>query len=141
MSWFTVKVKYTKQLENGTFKRVSEPYLIAAVSFTDAESRINKELESVIRGEFIVTSITRTDLHDIFCSESSDVWFKISISYDSQDDDSEKTKKVKNVFYLDAVSVEDADKQIKEELKTLMVDYTIDSIIKTKIVEVFPIEE
>ena len=27
-NWFTVKVKYTKQLENGTFKRVSEPYLL-----------------------------------------------------------------------------------------------------------------
>ncbi len=39
-SWFTVKVKYTKQLENGTFKRVSEPYLLAAMTFTDAEARI-----------------------------------------------------------------------------------------------------
>jgi hypothetical protein len=43
-SWFTVKVKYTRQLENGTFKRVSEPYLLAAMSFTDAEARIYEEL-------------------------------------------------------------------------------------------------
>ena len=64
-SWFTVKVKYTKQLENGTFKRVSEPYLLAAMTFTDAEARIYEELGSSIRGEFQVTGIARTDLHDI----------------------------------------------------------------------------
>ena len=43
-NWFTVKVKYTKQLENGTFKRVSEPYLLCAMTFTDAETRIYEEL-------------------------------------------------------------------------------------------------
>ena len=67
-SWFTVKVKYTKQLEDGTFKRVSEPYLVAAMTFTDAEARIYEELGSLIRGEFVVTGITRTDFHDIFHS-------------------------------------------------------------------------
>ena len=65
-SWFTVKVKYTKQLENGSFKRVSEPYLLAAMTFTDAEARIYEELGTTIRGEFQVTGIARTDLHDIF---------------------------------------------------------------------------
>ncbi|HRP53378.1 MAG TPA: DUF4494 family protein, partial [Fluviicola sp.] len=45
-NWFTTKVKYTKQLEDGSFKRVSEPYLVAAMTFTDAEARIYEELGS-----------------------------------------------------------------------------------------------
>ena len=61
-NWFTVKVKYKKQLENGTFKRVSEPYLLAAMTFTDAEARIYEELGSIIRGEFNVVGITRTEI-------------------------------------------------------------------------------
>ncbi|MEY4215549.1 MAG: hypothetical protein RLZZ68_5 [Bacteroidota bacterium] len=61
-SWFTVRVKYTKQLENGTLKRVTEPYLLAAMTFTDAEARIYEELGSYIRGEFMVVGIARTDL-------------------------------------------------------------------------------
>jgi hypothetical protein len=65
-SWFTVRVKYTKQLENGTLKRVTEPYLLAAMTFTDAEARIYEELGSYIRGEFMVVGIARTDLSDIF---------------------------------------------------------------------------
>ena len=36
-NWFTVKVKYTKQLDDGQFKRVTEPYLLAAMTFTDAD--------------------------------------------------------------------------------------------------------
>ena len=56
-SWFTVKLKYTKQLDNGTLKRVTEPYLIAAMTFTDAEARIYEELGNAIRGEFMVSGI------------------------------------------------------------------------------------
>jgi hypothetical protein len=37
---FQIKVKYTRQLENGSFKRVSEHYLFDAMSFTDAEARV-----------------------------------------------------------------------------------------------------
>ena len=65
-SWFTVKVKYTKQLEDGQLKRVTEPYLLDAVSFTDAEARIYEEMGQIIRGEFIVTNIAKTEFADIF---------------------------------------------------------------------------
>ena len=139
MSWFTVKVRYTKQNEDGSFKRVTEPYLLAAVSFTDAEKRIYEELENTIRGEFHVMSINITELHDIFDNEQSDVWFKTKISYSSVDD-SDKAKKVTQTFYLNADSVKDADSSIKEELSTMLVDFTVDSVVKTKIVDVFPIK-
>lgn len=43
-NWFTVKVKYTKQLDNGKLKRVTEPYLVDAATFTDAEKRIQYEI-------------------------------------------------------------------------------------------------
>ena len=89
-TWFTVKVKYTKQLENGAFKRVSEPYLLAAMTFTDAEARIYEELGAIIRGEFSVTNIARTDYHDIFHYEDSDQWFKCKVAYESQDADTDK---------------------------------------------------
>ena len=82
-SWFNVKVKYTKQLEDGTFKRVSEPYLVAAMTFTDAEARIYGELGALIRGEFLVTGIARADFHDIFHYDDADVWYKCKITYET----------------------------------------------------------
>jgi Domain of unknown function (DUF4494) len=140
-NWFTVKVKYTKQLENGSFKRVTEPYLLAAMTFTDAEARIYEELGAIIRGEFNVVGITRTEIHDIFYYEDADIWYKIKLAYESLDADSEKTKKVSQNFLVTAHSVKEAFERIQESLSTLMVDFEIPMISVSPIVEVFPYQE
>ena len=118
-SWFTVKVKYTKQLENGTFKRVSEPYLLAAMTFTDAEARIYEELGSSIRGEFQVTGIARTDLHDIFQYDDAEQWFKCKVTYDRIDEDGEKAKTISQNFLVSAAHVKEAYERIEERLNAL----------------------
>ncbi len=144
-NWFTVKVKYTKQLENGTFKRVSEPYLLCAMTFTDAETRIYEELGQIIRGEFNVVGISRTEIHDIFHYEECDVWYKCKITFESEggnvDGEVEKKKKVAQNFLVTANSVKDAFEKLKESLSTLMVDYLIPSIIVSPIVDIFPFRE
>jgi hypothetical protein len=140
-SWFTVRVKYTKQLENGTFKRVSEPYLLAAMSFTDAEARIYEELGSVIRGEFNVVGINRTELHDIFAYDDADVWYKVKVTYEAEGDEEEKKKKISQNFLVSAHSVKDAYDRIKESLSILLVDFQIPSISVSPIVEIFPFHE
>ena len=148
-TWFTVKVKYTKQLDDGTFKRVSEPYLLAAMTFTDAEARIYEELGSIIRGEFTVTNIARTEYHDIFYYEDADLWYKCKITYQSEGDgldvesdlNPKKVKKVSQNFLVTATSVKEAFERIQESLSTLMVDYQIPSIMLTPIVDIFPFNE
>jgi hypothetical protein len=137
-SWFTVKVKYTKQLENGSFKRVSEPYLLAAMTFTDAEARIYEELGSSIRGEFQVTGIARTDLHDIFQYDDTETWFKCKVTYDRMDEEGEKAKTVSQNFLVSATTVKEAYDRTVESLATLMIDFNIASIVSSPIVEVFP---
>ena len=140
-SWFTVKVKYTKQLDNGALKRVSEPYLIAAMTFTDAEARIYEELGTIIRGEFHVVGITRTELHDIFMYDDADVWYKVKVKYETADADSEKTRKVTQNFLVSAGSVKEAYERIKESLSTLMVEFEIPSITVSPIIDIFPFAE
>lgn len=137
-SWFTVKVKYTKQLENGTFKRVSEPYILAAMTFTDAEARIYEELGTTIRGEFLVTGIARTDIHDIFAYDDSDSWYKCKVSYDKIDDEADKKKTITQNFLVSASNVKESYERIVESLSTLMIDFQITSIIASPIVEIFP---
>lgn len=144
-NWFTVKVKYTKQLENGTFKRVSEPYLLCAMTFTDAETRIYEELGTIIRGEFNVVGISRTEIHDIFHYEECDTWYKCKITFESEgggdEVNVEKKKKVAQNFLVTANSVKDAYEKLRESLSTLMVDYLIPSIIVSPIVDIFPYRE
>lgn len=144
-SWFTVKVKYTKQLDDGTFKRVSEPYLLAAMTFTDAEARIYEELGALIRGEFIVTGISRTDVHDIFHYEDSETWYKCKINFESEGDgggdEGRKAKKVSQNFLVSAHSVKDAYERLRESLGGMMIDFQIPTISVSPIVDIFPFND
>ena len=140
-NWFTVKVKYTKQLDNGAIKRVTEPYLLAAMTFTDAEARIYEELGSQIRGEFNVTGIVRTELNDIFAYDDADTWYKCKVKYEDFDADTEKSKKVAQNFLVGANDVKEAYERMKESLSTLMVDFQIPSIIESPLVDIFPYTE
>lgn len=140
-TWFTVKVRYTKQLENGTLKRVTEPYLLAAVSFTDAEARIYEELGALIRGEFMVVGIARTDLADIFQYEDSAKWFKCKITYGIEEEDGDKKKNVAQNFLVSASDVKEAYGRMEDSLAGLMIDYQVLSIVSSGIVDIFPYRE
>ena len=134
-------MKYTKQLDDGTLKRVTEPYLLSAMTFTDAEARIYEELGQTIRGEFNVTGISKTEIHDIFHYEDADVWYKVKIRYESVDSEESKGKKVSQNFLVSAHTVKDAYERIQESLSTLMADFEIPTIAVSPIVDIFPFQE
>lgn len=137
-NWFTVKVKYTKQLEDGRLKRVTEPYLVDSVSFTDAEARMYEEIGQSVTGEFLITGITKTEYADIFYYDDSDDWYKCKLTYVSVDGDEGKEKKVTNNFLVTASSVKEAYERIKESLSDMTVTFEVPSIMLTPIVEVLP---
>lgn len=135
-----VGVKYTKQLDNGSFKRVNEPYVLSAMSFTDAEARIYKEIGELVRGEFVVQSIKRVQFDDIFGFNDSDVWYKAVVKFESYASE-EKPKVIKSTYLVSANSVEEATERIKSELEPILVDYEIVSTSITNIQDVFPFNQ
>lgn len=137
-SWYTVKVKYTKQFDDGRLKRVNEPYLVDAVSFTEAEARIYEELAAYIRGEFAINGISKTDFADIFHYDDAEDWYKCKVTYVSVDADSGKEKKVNQNFLVSAHSVKEAYARLEESLSGMMVSYDIPSVMLSPIVDIFP---
>ena len=73
-NWFECKVKYDKMMENGMQKKVSEPYLDDALSFTEAEARIIKEITPYISGDFEVANIKKATYSELFFDETADKW-------------------------------------------------------------------
>lgn len=137
-SWYTVKVKYTKEQEDGTFKRVTEPYLVDSVSFTDAEARIYEEVGSFVRGEFMITGMAKTDYADIISYEDDGQWYKCRASYESLDADSGKSKKVTHNYLVMAGNVKEAFDRITESLDGMLVTVEISGISLSPIVDVIP---
>lgn len=140
--WYTVKVKYTKNLEDGTFKRVTEPYLVGAMSFTDAEARIFEEMGEVIQGEFLVTGMVQTNLQDIFAYDDEILdWYKCKMVYENIESDGNAGKKVTQNFLVNASNVKEAYDRMQESLKGYMVDFELPAIALSPILDIFPMKE
>ncbi len=136
-TWFICKVKYQKQEEDGGLKSVVEPYLVDAVSFTEAEARIHEELGSMIRGEFYVNNISKTNIIDVFHYEDADIWHKCKITY-TVSEDSGKEKKITNYMLVTAHDLKQAYDRIFESLNNMLVSFRVVEINESPIVEIFP---
>lgn len=136
--WFQCKIKYQREEENGKIKKISEPYLVDAVSYTEAEARIYQELGSVIPGEFEVTAITKSRFVDIFHYDDNDVWYKCKVTYMVTDENSGKEKKITNMMLVTAAHVKEAYERIQESLSTMLVPFEVPEIAQSPIVEIFP---
>ena len=80
-NWFECKVSFEKIMENGAQKKVTEPYLVDALSFTEAEARIIEEIRPFVSGEFTVTDIKRARLSELFFNENGDRFYKIKVYF------------------------------------------------------------
>ena len=80
-SWFECKIRYDKTQENGAIKKVTEPYLVDALSFTEAEARIIEEQTPFISGEVNVTAVKRTKISEIFWDDSADKWYMVKVAF------------------------------------------------------------
>lgn len=139
-NWFTCKVKYEKIDENGKNKKVTEQYLVDAISFTEAEARMYEKISEMVDGEFYIDDISRTKITDILKFDDCGTWYKAKVKYDSCDELTGKAKKVTNEFLIGSVSVEEANERLKEELKTMLVPYDITSVVLSPILDIFEFE-
>ena len=137
-SWFECKVKYDKEIEGGMQKTVSEPYMVDALSFTEAESRILEEMRPFISGEFTVANIKRVKISELFFDESGDRWYKCKVNFITLDEKSGAEKKTATNVLVQAADLRDAVKKLDEGMKGTMADYVIASVAETALMDVYP---
>lgn len=139
-NWFECKVKYEKTMENGLTKKVSEPYLVDAISFTEAEKRIIEEVRPFMTGEFVISDIKRANYSEVFfCdAESADRWFKCKLSFITLDEKSGAEKKSNSYALVQAGDLREAIKYLDEQMKGTIMDYQIASVTETMIMDVYP---
>ena len=137
-SWFECKVSFEKVLENGMQKKVTEPYLVDALSFTEAEARIIEEIRPFISGEFTVTDIKRARLSELFFNENGDRFDKIKVYFITLDEKSGAEKKTAAQMLAQACTLKEAIAVLEEGMKGTMADYTIASVTETMLMDVFP---
>ena len=141
--WFECKIKYDKTMENGLMKKVTEPYLVDALNFTEAERRIIEEMTPFMTGEFQVADIKRAQYAEFFetAEESADRWFKAKLVFVTLDEKTGKERKTSQNVLIQAADLRGAITRLDEGMKGSMMDYVIASVAETQIMDVYHYKE
>ena len=136
-TWFECKIKYEKTAEEGKIVKVSEGYLIDALSFTEAEARIIEEMKPFISGEFQVANNKRARIGEMFFNENGDKWYRSKVNFITLDEEKGVEKRTGVTMMVQASDIKEALEGITEGMKGSMADYEIANIAETLIIDVF----
>ena len=141
--FFEVKIQYQKILENGKEKKVTEQYVVEALSFTEAEARITEEMTPYISGDFDIVSEKIAPYNEIFLSDRTDddKWFISKVGFITLDERTDKEKKQTFRYLVQAATSENALDYTKTMLNQCLSDYSIEAVQDTPTLEVFLIED
>lgn len=140
--WIKTSVRFQKRMENGTTKRVTESYLVDALSFAEAEARIIKEVTPYISGEFNVSAVKKSNVQDIFWDkvqyECEKKWYKAKVAFITLDEKTNSEKRTIAVYMVQAPDFHNALENFVEGMKKeTMEDFVIVGIEETSILDVF----
>ncbi len=139
--WFICKVRYEKLNEDGLRCKVTESYVVDALSFSEAEARITEEMASYISGgEIKIINIDPAPFGEIFFSDDADLadkWYKAKLEFITIDEKTEKEKRSAVTYLVQAGSFDSALKNVNEVMGGTMIDYVTAKIEETKIMDVF----
>lgn len=135
--WIEVKVRYEKMTESGKTVKVTDPYLVDALTCTEAEARIIEEVTPFISGEYNVLNVGKTKISEIFWDETGDKFYKVKVNFITLDEKTAVEKRSASYILVQASTFADALANFNKGMKGTMADYEIESIAETKIVDVY----
>lgn len=134
--WIEVKVRYDKMTDSGKTVKVTDPYLVDAVSCTEAEARVVEEMTSFVN-DFNVLNVGKTKISEIFWDETGDRFYKVKVNFITIDEKSGVEKRKASFILVQASTFTDALANFNNGMKGTMADYEIEAITETKIVDVY----
>jgi len=137
MNWFECKVRYDKTMENGAVKKVNEPYLVDALSFTEAEARITEEQTPYISGDFSIAAVKRSKISEIFYNDEGDKWYLAKVAFITIDEKTAAEKRSISQILVQAKDFKNALDTLVDGMKNTMADYDIVSISETPLMDVY----
>lgn len=136
--WFECKVRFDKMMENGSVKRVTEAYLVDALSFTEAEARIIQEQTPYISGDMTIPAIKKTNIAEIFPDDAADKWWLVKFNTITIDEKTGKERRSPVYVMVQADNQQGATDTFNKGMKGTMADYEIEKVAETKIMDVYP---
>ena len=137
--WFETIVRYDKVMELGETKKVSETYVVDAITFGEAEKRIAEEMKPYMSGDFDIKNINPAPYSEIFFSDkdTDNKYYRVKLAFITINETTQIEKKSKVTYLVQAGSLEEARKNTEEVMNGTMIDYEFVSVTETKMLDVF----
>ena len=137
-NYFESTVKYMKVNEDGREKKVSELYLIDAMSFTETEQKSCEELNKITSGDCYITAIKKSKITEVIESndQNDDRWYKAKVAITDADKVSGKEKSSDQYYLVAAGNINRALDNLERALSAFVVPYEIRSLSDTKFIDV-----
>ena len=137
--WFECKVRYEKTGDDGMPRKVTETYVVDALSFSEAESRILEEMGKYVSGELEVCDLKIAQYKEIFFADNdlADKWYKAKLAFITIDEKTDKEKKTSVFYMVNAGNINSALKNVDELMGSTMIDYQTCNLTETHIMDVF----
>ena len=136
--WFEVKMRYDKVHEDGYERKVTESYVVEALSFGEAEKTAMEFLGSYVSGEIQVVNINPMKFQEVFFNEqeSCDRYYKAILQFITIDEKTEREKHTQVYYLVQASSFDNCKDTIRTIMDGTMIDYQIASVSETKVIDV-----
>lgn len=136
MAWYECKVTHKVISEDG-WKTVTEPYLVEALSVTEAATRIATELEGD-GGDLTIEGVTRKRLQEVFleAGEWEHPFYLAKVALTTLDEKSGAEREQTLCYLIEAETLKDAMQRLEAELRGGVSDWELLSLSKSPIVEV-----
>lgn len=136
--WFECAVRVERTSEKGITREVTEKYVVDALSFTEAETRI-VDIVSEFSPVPEVRAITIQPYGEVFFSDNADddKYFKVKIAVITLDEKSGKMKKQPVTYLVQARTPDGAIKYTEEMYASTCIDYLVVSSAETTVLDVF----
>ena len=138
MEFFESSITFDKRMEDGITKRVTSQYVLNALSCTEAEAKTLECVKPYLSGDCSVISAKQSKITEAFRSEDGDGdWWKVKCSFITEDEKTGNEKRTPYLYIVQAIEIQEAIATFNRGMKGTMVDYDIESVSLTKIVDVF----
>ena len=135
--WYLCKVSYERQADEMGMKKVTESYLVDALSFTEAEERVIKEVTPFVSvGELEVVNIRPMRLAELLLDEESGKYYRAKVDLTTIDSAGQE-RKVGTAMVVQADSLLEGTKSLLAHLDSGVSAYELVSIGELDILDVY----
>ena len=138
-TYFECKISYDKLEENGMNKKVTESYLVEAMSYAEAENQFIEYITPYVTGnEYEIKDIKRSNYAELFLTDedAADRYFACKLEFITINEKTAQEKKTKMDYLVQAANLKDAMKKLDAAMSNSMADYNAVCVKETALLDV-----